>query len=362
MFQIGRVGTSVFTMPTRVARKSAMSLPHRNICPDRQLPPSSCFHTKTVLKDRRKAQTSHATFPETAGIFRRPEGAGGVSYTQNEMEKKLNTRLRASVANVQHPVSNRHPCRLETHLSPCSPMTSLFLIVTRRGGLFRTKVISGGLVDRAYRGPSRHTRRVAYIRDSAPGVYAYLRHLRYPPQPADPAVFGTPHFQPHQTDCRRHSNGDRDVGGPRQAGRPPRERVVFNSALRDTQCRIYVQHCRTLPTESEREPFLIHSAGEQLLTNLVPHRWFRAFGQFGGPVSGLRPGACKSGQDQESKNRSGAHRVTFGICESKYRGFTQILLSLSAQAGRLRKGRSGKERKSLCNFKRSWKSTFAADR
>jgi len=53
-------------------------------------------------------------------------GGSGVRYTQNKIEKTLPARS----------FSNRHPCRLESHLSPCAPATSLFLIVTRRGVFF----------------------------------------------------------------------------------------------------------------------------------------------------------------------------------------------------------------------------------
>jgi hypothetical protein len=129
--------------------------PIRATCPDRQFQPSSRVHTKTVLKDRRNAQTTHATFPEAAGIFRKPEGAGGVSYRQNEMSLAIrhpdSPRLRASVANAghsplttRHPalsgvegcISNRHSCRLETHINPCASMAPPFLIV-HKIGVFR---------------------------------------------------------------------------------------------------------------------------------------------------------------------------------------------------------------------------------
>jgi hypothetical protein len=52
----------------------------RRACPDRQLQSSSRFHTKTVLKDRRNAQTTHATFPEAqTGPPRFPvRGAWGI--------------------------------------------------------------------------------------------------------------------------------------------------------------------------------------------------------------------------------------------------------------------------------------------
>ena len=144
MLQIGPVGTPVFATPTRVARKTANETPPSGAtCPDRQLQPSSRFHTKTVLKDRRNAQTSHATFPKPARIFRRPEGAKGVRYTQNEIEKTLPLEPRplrpGRFCGTAGSISNRHPCRLETCISPCASATSLFLIVTRQGGLFRTR-------------------------------------------------------------------------------------------------------------------------------------------------------------------------------------------------------------------------------
>src|ERR1700675_1738919 len=37
------------------------------------------------------------------------------------------------ISNLEHPVSNRHPRRLEITVNPCAPTTSLFLIDTKSG-------------------------------------------------------------------------------------------------------------------------------------------------------------------------------------------------------------------------------------
>src|SRR5579863_6132517 len=76
-------------------------------------------------------------------------------FFAGQREQKMDSpRLRAFVANASHSFtlrtalrtngplatrhcfSNRHPCRLETYINSCASATSLFLIVTRRGGSF----------------------------------------------------------------------------------------------------------------------------------------------------------------------------------------------------------------------------------
>ena len=210
---VGRVPHSSASHPSTLtptqfrARLTGLN-PIRATCPHRQFQPSSRVHTKTVLKDRRNAQTTHATFLKTgppsvdgesslgeqsAGILRKPEGAGGVSNNgasqvpgkgslgirQNEMSPAIrhpdSPRLRASVANDGHSlalriafwtngplactepaaagervtrlpavagyrISNRQSCRLETRINPCASMATPFLIVTKIG-VFRVSFL-----------------------------------------------------------------------------------------------------------------------------------------------------------------------------------------------------------------------------
>jgi hypothetical protein len=86
-------------------------------CPDGQLQPSSRFHTKTVLKDRRNAQTTHATFPEAQTGPPRSPGKGSLGdQTPPSLDGIQGSRSTASRAGEinrawgirRRPVSTKH--------------------------------------------------------------------------------------------------------------------------------------------------------------------------------------------------------------------------------------------------------------